>query len=108
MGKANPEAVKIAKDFKRHAAKKYGIQKITMFGSQATGKTRRGSDIDLLVVSDKCRHKAEFMSKLFREWHIVQKKKYPVDFICYTPEEFNRLSKQITIVKQAQEEGVAI
>ena len=108
MGKANPEAIKMAKDFKKHAAKKYGIQKITMFGSQATGKTRKESDIDLLVVSDKCRRKAEFMSGLFREWHVVQKKKHPVDFICYTPKEFDRLSKQITIVKQALEEGVDV
>lgn len=108
MGKPNPEAIRLAKDFKRRAAKKYGIKKITMFGSQATGITRKDSDIDLLVVSDKCPKKAEYMSRLFREWHIVQKKKHPVDFICYTPEEFNKLSKKITIVKQAIEEGVVI
>jgi len=33
---------------------------------------------------------------------------YPVDFICYTPEEFNRLKKQITIVKEAVENGIEI
>ena len=34
--------------------------------------------------------------------------KYPVDFLCYTPEEFNKLKKQITIVREAVENGIEI
>jgi hypothetical protein len=35
-------------------------------------------------------------------------KDYPVDFLCYTPEEFRKLSKQISLVKQAIKEGIEI
>jgi len=30
----------------------------------------------------------------------------PVDFLCYTPKEFNKLKKQISIVKEAIENGI--
>jgi hypothetical protein len=33
---------------------------------------------------------------------------YPVDFICYTPMEFNNLRKQISIVSEALKEGIEI
>lgn len=110
MGKANIEAINLARDFKEKAKDKYAILKLIMFGSQATGRTREGSDIDLLVVSERFRNhdKATSMSQLLEEWHIVQKKTFPVDFICLTPEEFDEMSKQITIVRQALTEGVAI
>lgn len=108
MGKANAKAVELSRDFKEKAESKYNIEKIILFGSQVTGSSRKGSDIDLLVVSDEVENKAEFMSRLFEEWHINQKKKSPVDFICFTPEEFSKLASKITIVKQAVEEGVEI
>ncbi|MBI2971447.1 MAG: nucleotidyltransferase domain-containing protein [Candidatus Aenigmarchaeota archaeon] len=108
MGKANPEAIKLAKDFKKKAAGKFAIDKIILFGSQATGKTREGSDIDLLVVSKNVKKRAVFMSALSKEWHIAQKKNKPVDFLCYTPEEFRAKSKGITIVRDAVKHGVEV
>lgn len=106
MGKAKPEIIELVRDFKEKAQKKYKIQKIILFGSQATGDTKQWSDIDLLIVSDKSKKRADFMSKLFAEWHLVQKRIHPVDFVCFTKEEFDRLSKHVTIVKQALEEGL--
>lgn len=108
MGKANPEVIQLVADFKKKAQKKYKIQKIILFGSQITGYTKGGSDIDLLIVSEKFKRRSEFMAKLLAEWHIVQKKMVPVDFVCFTREEFNRLSNQVTIVKQALDEGVEV
>ncbi len=108
MGEQNPEIIRMAKDFKEKAEVKYGIKKVILFGSQATGKAKPESDIDLMIVSDKIKNKPDFMSKLYSEWHLVQKKNYPVDFVCFTKKEFNKLSKKITIVKQALEEGVAV
>jgi|SRR3989338_5601972 len=108
MGKENPEAIKLAKDFKKKAEGKFGIDKVILFGSQATGKTREGSDIDLLVVSKKAEKRADFMSALFKEWHIVQKKTKPVDFLCYTPEEFRAKSKGITIARDAVKHGIEV
>jgi len=34
--------------------------------------------------------------------------KMPVDFICYTEEEFNTLRKKISIVKEALKNGIII
>ncbi|MBI2910391.1 MAG: nucleotidyltransferase domain-containing protein [Chloroflexi bacterium] len=108
MGKASSEAIEMSRDFKEKAQKKFGIEKMILFGSQATGEVREGSDIDLIVVSSRVKNKAAFMSRLSREWHLKQKKDYPVDFLPYTPEEFERLASKITLVKQAVEEGVEI
>lgn len=108
MDKANIKTIKLVKDFKKKASDRFGIDKIILFGSQATGKTREGSDIDLLVVSKKIKKRAAFMSALSMEWHIRQGKNHPVDFICYTPEEFKAKSKGITIVRQALKEGVEV
>ncbi|MBI2649867.1 nucleotidyltransferase domain-containing protein [Candidatus Woesearchaeota archaeon] len=82
------------------------IQKMFFFGSRVTGKPHRWSDIDLIVVSK------EFQKKNFRyrplgfykHWNL----EYPVDFLCYTPKEFSKLKKQITIVREAVEKGIEI
>ncbi|HLD78582.1 MAG TPA: nucleotidyltransferase domain-containing protein [archaeon] len=108
MGKANPRAVALAKDFKARAAAKYRIRRIILFGSQATGRWRPDSDIDLLVVADRPGSKPAFMSDLLREWHVVQEKSAPVDFVCVTPREFKIRAKRVTLVQQALERGVAV
>ena len=108
MGQRNNKAIILAKDFKRKAGKKYGLSNIILFGSQATGKAKKDSDIDLLVVSNKSKKKSEFMAKLFTEWHLIQMKKNPVDFICFTESEFRKKSKGITLVNQAIKEGIKI
>lgn len=33
---------------------------------------------------------------------------YDVDFFCYTPEEFEKLSKMIAIVREALNKGIVI
>ena len=33
---------------------------------------------------------------------------YAVDFLCYTPEEFRQLSRRVTLVREAIQEGVVI
>lgn len=106
MGEEKTEIVQQLKKFKSSIRKKYGVEKIVFFGSRATGKYRKESDVDLILVSKKFRGKSSLKRPL--GLHDYWNLKYPVDFICYTPEEFDKLSKQITIVKQALEEGVEI
>lgn len=108
MGRAKPEAIKLARDFKNKARVEFGIEKMILFGSQVTGKTRKGSDIDLLIVSKKMKRRAEFMSALSKEWHINQKKNKPVDFLCYTPKEFRAKSKGITIARDVLRHGIEV
>ncbi len=108
MGRKESEALELVKDFKKRIAKKFGIERIILFGSFATGRTHKWSDIDLLVISNKIRKKSKFMSKLSWEWHVEQEKDFPVDFICYTPKEFEKMKNEVTIVRQALEEGIEV
>ena len=94
------------KEFKKRLSKEIPIQKIYFFGSRAYGKPKRWSDFDLIIVSSK------FKNKKFRYraigFHKHWDLDYPVDFLCYTPEEFNKLKKQITIVREATRNGIEI
>jgi uncharacterized protein len=94
------------KAFKEDVSKDIPLQKLIFFGSRAKGKARKWSDVDLLLVSK------QFSSLTFREratkmydyWNL----NYPVDFLCYTPTEYRKLRSQITIVSEAEEEGIVI
>jgi predicted nucleotidyltransferase len=94
------------KIFREKVNKDIPIKKMILFGSRVHGKIGRDVDIDLIIVSPKFR-KLDFFqrgAKMYDYWDLY----YPVDFLCYTPEEFKKLSKQITIVREAVEEGVVI
>ncbi len=108
MGKASPQTIALVRDFKRRAEKKYRLKKVVLFGSQVSGTMREGSDIDILVITDKFLSRPDFMSDLLTEWHLVQKKKEPVDFLPFTEKEYEESSSKITIIKQAIEEGIEI
>jgi len=76
------------------------------FGSRASGPSRCGSDIDLIIVSPEFR-KYDALSrtaKMYDYWDL----NYPVDFLCYSPEEFKRLQGTISIVRDAVKEGIEI
>lgn len=94
------------RNFKRELSKHIPVQRLILFGSQASGRSTRWSDFDLIVVSPSFRRKQSLVRSLgfYKYWHL----NHPVDFLCYTPEEFQRLSKRITIVKEAVEKGVEI
>ena len=80
------------KEFKAKVSKDYAVDNLIFFGSRVTGKPHRWSDIDLVIVSSKFR-KMDFIqrgARMYDYWKLD----YPVDFLCYTPEEFNRLKNQ--------------
>ena len=108
MGKERTKIIRVVKKFENELRGKYQIEKIIIFGSQARGEAKKDSDIDLIVVSKNIKNKMKFLSGLYHEWHLNQKIDYPVDFLCYTPEEFEKKSKQITIVREAVKEGIVI
>ena len=94
------------KKFKEKVNKDMPVKKMILFGSRAQGKTGRDRDIDLIVVSPEFR-KLDFFrrgARMYDYWDL----RYPVDFLCYTPEEFKKLSKMITIVREAVKTGIEI
>lgn len=95
--------VSYLKEFKTELEKKIPIQKMILFGSRVKGKAHRWSDFDLLIVSPSFKRKKSFKRALgFRKYWVLD---YPADFLCYTPEEFNKLKKQTTIVQDAVKNG---
>src|SRR3989344_2460719 len=93
-------------EFRKAVEQDISIDKLILFGSRAWGKAHRWSDFDLVVVSPNFRRK-QFRDRglnLYNHWHLD----YPVDFLCYTPEEFKKLKKQITLVREEVREGIEI
>ena len=76
------------------------------FGSRAAGKPRRDSDIDLIMVSKKFKRLNFFQrgARMYDYWDL----EYPVDFLCYSPDEFKRLRNQATIIREAVKNGIEI
>lgn len=92
--------------FKFKLSKKIPVDKMIFFGSYAKGKAHRYSDIDLIIVSPKFSG-TEFRYRsvgFYKYWNLDN----PFDFLCYTPEEFNKLKKQVTIVREAVREGIEV
>lgn len=92
--------------FKENAEKEISIDRLIFFGSRAKGKVHRWSDVDLIVVSGRFRRMNFFErgAKMYDYWNI----KLPVDFLCFTPEEFEKKAKGVTIVSEALREGIEI
>lgn len=99
------DLIKGIKKFKKKLSKDKKIDKVILFGSRARGKYRKSSDVDLILVSSAFRGINCCRSAgLHKYWTLD----LPVDFLCYTPKEFNRLKKKITIVRKALKEGISI
>ena len=110
MGRGkNREIEKLLREIKKFK-RMNKIQKVILFGSYARGNFTKESDVDLILVDKKFSGKSVFerSNGLWIKWHVKQKLNYPVDFLCYTPEEFEKLSKQVSIVSEALREGIEI
>ena len=94
------------KNFFKSLNKDFKIYKILLFGSRAGENFNENSDVDLIIVSEDFEKLNFFerVSKMYDYWEID----LPVDFICYTPNEFNKLKNKVTIVQQAIKEGIEI
>lgn len=94
------------KEFVKELGKDFKIDAIIFFGSRAKGNYKEYSDIDLIIVSDdfKGMNFFERVAKMYDYWKLD----FPVDFLCYTKEEFDTLKRKISIVKMALDEGVIV
>ncbi len=106
MGKGRDTVIGQLKEFKKDVERVYGIEKMVVFGSRARGDYRKNSDIDLILVSKKFRGKSVLKRPL--GLHFYWNLNLPVDFICYTPKEFEKLKKQVSLVSQALKEGIEV
>ena len=103
---AKKKDINYLRKFRKALSQKLPIEKMYLFGSRAKGKPMRWSDFDLVIVSSEFKGKESYERPVgFHKYWSID---YPVDFLCYTPEEFNKLKKQITIVREAVREGIEI
>jgi len=100
------KAIKTIKKFTLKLKKDFQLERIIFFGSRTTKDYILNSDIDLLIVSPDFEGLdfGKRISLMYKYWD----NNYDVDFLCYTPEEFQRFSKMISIAREASEKGILI
>ncbi|MEW5996673.1 MAG: nucleotidyltransferase domain-containing protein [Candidatus Micrarchaeota archaeon] len=104
MGKRE-DLIEALSAFRRKISGFIPITEMILFGSRATGKEKGESDVDILVVSPAFKKvKSARGKELYDFWDLD----YPVDFICYAPDEFEKQKKRISLVSVALKEGVRI
>lgn len=83
--------------------KKYGPEKIILFGSAAKGESYSESDADFLIIK---KDTPLYGADRIREISKIIKRNIPVDFLIYRPDEFNkRLSMGDPFLKSIIKEG---
>ncbi|MCK4997016.1 nucleotidyltransferase domain-containing protein [Candidatus Pacearchaeota archaeon] len=105
MDRNQSEVIKLIKNFK-NKIKNIKLDKVILFGSYSKGTQKRGSDIDLLVISNDFENIKSFKraNDLYLNWDID----IDIDFICLTNEELRIKKNQIGIVSEALKTGVVI
>ena len=90
-------------EFIARVSRDFEIKKVILFGSRATETARKDSDIDLMIVSDDFGKMNFFerVSAMYDYWS----SDFPVDFLCYTSNEFIALKSRISIVREALANG---
>ncbi|KAF5416585.1 MAG: hypothetical protein C5S49_04625 [Candidatus Methanogaster sp.] len=87
------------REFALMASERIDITKMIFFSSMATGEAHKDNDIDLIIVSQSFR-RVSFWKRaiaLYDYWD----PDYPVDFLCFTPEEFEKKTRGVKIVSEA-------
>ena len=103
MGRTSTEEIS---EFIERLKKKFEPKSIILFGSRARGEELKGSDYDLIVVSEHFRGVPflERLSMLYEIWDLD----CDLDILAYTPEEFEEKRGEIGIVKKVVEEGLTV
>jgi predicted nucleotidyltransferase len=88
--------------------------KLIVFGSHAYGIANEDSDIDLVVIIDKKGKSQNYKEFIENKMTVSKclmpiKKKYPIDLLVYTKEEWDELMMAgSSFFKKIEQEGVAI
>lgn len=81
-------------------------ESVLIFGSRASGSAEENSDIDVIVVSS---YFAD-MPFLRRMPYVLRKVPFikHVDYLCYTPDEYERIKDESAIIMDALENSVEL
>ena len=96
--------------FKREALPKIIVEfkpeKILLFGSRIKGTANEDSDIDVIVVSNAFAN-IPFIERMSLILKMIRFPKH-IDFICYSPEEFQRIKDKSSVLMDALETGEVV
>jgi len=81
---------------------KYHPKKVLLFGSLASDKINKWSDIDLILIKDT---KKPFLERS-KEVLLLLKPKVGMDILVYTPDEFRQLSEKRFFKEEIVKKGV--
>lgn len=98
--------LEIARKFKKTAGKLVKLDKIILFGSRVKGTFGRYSDFDMLIVSKDFDETPWY--KRSGRFYTAWKEDYPLEVLCYTPEEFRKKQKTPGIISEAVRTGIEI
>jgi len=110
MGKRKNQKLKLVLKKVKELKRMKKFDRVILFGSYARRDFNEDSDVDLIILDKRFKHKNVFdRSKgLWILWHKKLKVGLPVDFLCYTPEEFEKLKTRVSIVSEAVREGIEV
>jgi len=94
------------KSFANKIRNNFNVERIIFFGSRAAGTFKKNSDYDFILVSNdfKGMKFTDRISKIYPFWDYED----TIEPLCYTPEEFNKLKKRVSIVREAIKSGIKI
>jgi len=90
----------------RAVLEKYQIQKAILFGSFATGRQSRRSDVDLILIQKTSKPYFERFEGILKDLYTVIRGR-DIDVFIYTPEELERMAHR-KFIHRALKEGKVI
>lgn len=79
-------------------------ERVLLFGSHATGRASRVSDIDLCVVLDS---KEDFFRRCVRVQRAIPRGPFPLDVVAYTPQEMEA-NRDLPFFRSILAQGVTL
>ena len=94
------------KEFVQRLKARFDIEKVLLFGSRVKGEALRNSDYDFIIVSKDFKgiFFTDRISMLYDLWELEA----PLEALCYTPEEFKKKAREISIVREALKHGILL
>ena len=100
---ANAKAVE---NITNEIAKKYRPEKIIIYGGFASGKTKKNSDIDLLIIKKTKKERTKRHLELDK---LILNREIPLDILVYTPSELKeKLLAGNTFLKKIINDGKTV
>ncbi len=75
--------------------------KVMFFGSRVSGDASKDSDIDVIIISEAFKD-IPFVKRMGKILNLTRFPKH-VDYLCYTPEEFNNVKNNSIVIEDALE-----